>query len=221
MTRIVAGSVGGRRIEVPRCGTRPTSERVRESLFGRLEHYGAVDGARVLDLCAGSGALGLEAASRGAGEVVLVDSSRAAVAVCRANIRALGLRDVRARRARAADFLAGPAPAPMDLVLIDPPYDLDEAGVSAILEPLVRRRDPWLAPGAVVVLERSARSPEPVWPAGLERFGERRYGETLVWFAEPGGAGAAGVAGGAHEPAGTGGAVAPPGTARRPTPCRS
>ena len=105
MTRIVAGSVGGRRIEVPRRGTRPTSERVRESLFGRLEHYGALDGARVLDLCAGSGALGLEAASRGAGEVVLVDSSRAAVAVCRANIRALGLRGVRAAYAKATSLL--------------------------------------------------------------------------------------------------------------------
>lgn len=187
MTRIVAGSVGGRRIEVPRRGTRPTSERVRESLFGRLEHYGTLDGTRVLDLCAGSGALGLEAASRGAGEVVLVDSSRTAVAVCRANIRALGLRGVRAACAKATSFLAGPAFAPMDLVLIDPPYDLDEAGVAAMLAPLVRRRDPWLAPGAVVVLERSARSPEPVWPAGLRRFGEKRYGETRVWFAEPGG----------------------------------
>ena len=192
MTRIVAGSVGGRRIEVPRRGTRPTSERVRESLFGRLEHYGALDGARVLDLCAGSGALGLEAASRGAGEVVLVDSSRTAVAVCRANIRALGLRGVRATCAKATSFLAGPAFAPMDLVLIDPPYDLDEAGVAAMLAPLVRRRDPWLAPGAVVVLERSARSSEPAWPAGLRRFGERRYGETRVWFAEPGGTGAHG-----------------------------
>lgn len=206
MTRIVAGSVGGRRIEVPRRGTRPTSERVRESLFGRLEHYGALDGARVLDLCAGSGALGLEAASRGAGEVVLVDSSRAAVAVCRANIRALGLRGVRAACAKATGFLAGPAFAPMDLVLIDPPYDLDETGVAAMLAPLVRRRDPWLAPGAVVVLERSARSPEPAWPAGLRRFGERRYGETRVWFAEPGGADA---------PGGTGGTGAP-GTAPRP-----
>ena len=195
MTRIVAGSVGGRRIEVPRRGTRPTSERVRESLFGRLEHYGALDGARVLDLCAGSGALGLEAASRGAGEVVLVDSSRAAVAVCRANIRALGLRGVRAACAKATSFLAGPAFAPMDLVLIDPPYDLDEAGVAAMLAPLVRRRDPWLAPGAVVVLERSARSPEPAWPAGLRRFGARRYGETRVWFAEPGGADAPGGTG--------------------------
>ena len=157
----------------------------------------------MLDLCAGSGTLGLKAASRGAGEVVLVDSSRAAVAVCRANIRALGLRGVRAACAKATSFLAGPAFAPMDLVLIDPPYDLDETGVAAMLAPLVRRRDPWLAPGAVVVLERSARSPEPAWPAGLRRFGERRYGETRVWFAEPGGADA---------PGGTGA----PGTAPRP-----
>lgn len=185
MTRIVAGSVGGRRIEVPRRGTRPTSERVRESLFGRLEHYGALDGARVLDLCAGSGALGLEAASRGAGEVVLVDSSRTAVAVCRANIRALGLRGVRAACAKATSFLAGPAFAPMDLVLIDPPYGLGEEELTAMLAPLARGDDPWLAPRAVVVVERSARTPEPAWPAGLERFADRRYGETALWFAEP------------------------------------
>ena len=102
------------------------------------------------------------------------------------------MRGVRAACAKATSFLAGPAFAPMDLVLIDPPYDLDETGVAAMLAPLVRRRDPWLAPGAVVVLERSARSPEPAWPAGLRRFGERRYGETRVWFAEPGGTGAHG-----------------------------
>lgn len=81
MTRIVAGTAGGHRIDVPRSGTRPTSERVREALFARLEHYGIVEGARVLDLCAGSGALGLEAASRGADDVTLVDSARSAVEV--------------------------------------------------------------------------------------------------------------------------------------------
>ena len=112
--------------------------------------------------------------------------------MCRANIRALGLRGVRAACAKATSFLAGPAFAPMDLVLIDPSYDFDEAGVAAMLEPLVRRRDPWLAPGAVVVLERSARSPKPVWPAELKRFGEKRYDKTRVWFAEPGGTGAPG-----------------------------
>ncbi|QPL04700.1 MULTISPECIES: 16S rRNA (guanine(966)-N(2))-methyltransferase RsmD [Actinomyces] len=184
MTRIVAGAVGGRRIDVPRSGTRPTSERVREALFARLEHYDVLRGARVLDLCAGSGALGLEAASRGATDVTLVDSSRTATQVCERNIRSLGLSGVRAVTAKAATFLAGAAGAPADLVLIDPPYDLDEADVLAMLEPLGRERDPWLAPGAVVVLERSTRAPEPVWPAGLRRFGGKRYGETRLWFAE-------------------------------------
>ena len=185
MTRIVAGTVGGRRIEVPRSGTRPTSERVREALFARLDHYGVLDGARVLDLCAGSGALGLEAASRGAGEVALVDSSRSASQTCQRNIRSLGLSGVSAVTAKAATFLAGPAGTPADLVLIDPPYELSEEELAAILIPLVRSEDPWLAPRAVVVVERSTRSPEPTWPAGLERFADKRYGETTIWFAEP------------------------------------
>ena len=185
MTRIVAGTVGGRRIEVPRSGTRPTSERVREALFARLDHYGVLDGARVLDLCAGSGALGLEAASRGAGEVALVDSSRSASQTCQRNIRSLGLSGVSAVTAKAATFLAGPAGTPADLVLIDPPYELSEEELAAILIPLVRSEDPWLAPRTVVVVERSTRSPEPTWPAGLERFADKRYGETTLWFAEP------------------------------------
>ena len=185
MTRIVAGTVGGRRIEVPRSGTRPTSERVREALFARLDHYGVLDGARVLDLCAGSGALGLEAASRGAGDVTLVDSSRAATDTCRCNIRALGLNEVTAVTAKAATFLTGAAGAPVDLVLIDPPYDLTQEELTDILTPLARGEDPWLAPGAVVVVLRATRSAEPAWPAGLARLADKRYGETTVWFAEP------------------------------------
>lgn len=172
---------------MPRSGTRPTSERVREALFARLEHYGVLDGAGVLDLCAGSGALGLEAASRGAREVTLVDSSRGAAAVCRRNTRSLGLPGVRVVTATAAAFLAGAAGAPVDLVLVDPPYDLGEERLTAMLAALARSSDPWLAPRAVVVVERSARSPEPAWPAGLERFADRRYGETVLWFAEPDG----------------------------------
>jgi len=185
MTRIVAGTVGGRRIEVPRSGTRPTSERVREALFARLDHYGVLDSARVVDLCAGSGALGLEAASRGAGDVTLVDSSRAATDACRRNIRALDLRGVRAVTAKAAIFLAGAAGAPVDLVLLDPPYELSEEGLTAILAPLARSEDPWLTASAVVVVERSTRSPEPTWPEGMRRFADKRYGETMIWFAEP------------------------------------
>lgn len=184
MTRIVAGTVGGRRIEVPRSGTRPTSERVREALFARLDHYGVLDSARVVDLCAGSGALGLEAASRGAGDVTLVDSSRATTDTCLRNIRALGLRGVRAVTAKAAIFLAGAAGAPVDLVLLDPPYELSEEGLTAILAPLARSEDPWLTASAVVVVERSTRSPEPTWPEGMRRFADKRYGETTIWFAE-------------------------------------
>jgi len=184
VTRIVAGTAGGRRIDVPRSGTRPTSERVREALFARLEHYGIVEGARVLDLCAGSGALGLEAASRGADDVTLVDSARGAIAVCQRNIRSLGLKGVRAVSAKATTFLKGAAGAPVDLVLIDPPYDLSEADLTMMLTALARSIDPWLAPGAVVVVERSFRSPEPTWPKRLERFSDKRYGESALWFAE-------------------------------------
>src|SRR5699024_5956386 len=91
VTRIVAGTVGGRVLQVPRSGTRPTSERVREALFSRLEHLDVVDGARVLDLYAGSGALGIEAASRGAAQVTLVEAARDAADVCRRNVTSLGL----------------------------------------------------------------------------------------------------------------------------------
>ncbi|VEG74915.1 16S rRNA (guanine(966)-N(2))-methyltransferase RsmD [Actinomyces slackii] len=185
MTRIVAGVAGGRRLEVPTAGTRPTSERVREALFSRLEHYGVVRGARVVDLCAGSGALGLEAASRGAAEVALVDSAKPAVAACQRNARSLGLAGVRVVKASASAYVEGAAGAPVDLVLIDPPYDADQESLAAMLEPLARAEDPWLVPGAVVVVERSTRSPEPPWPAGLRRFSHKRYGETAVWFAEP------------------------------------
>ena len=139
----------------------------------------------MLDLCAGSGALGLEAASRGAADVTLVDSSRRAVAVCRRNIRSLGLAGVRAVTARATAFLAGPAGRSVDLVLIDPPYELRDEELAAMLAPLARADDPWLAPRAVVVVERSSRSPGPAWPRGLEHVADRRYGETSLWFAEP------------------------------------
>ncbi|MDO4242666.1 MAG: 16S rRNA (guanine(966)-N(2))-methyltransferase RsmD [Actinomyces sp.] len=185
MTRIVAGSAGGRRIEVPRAGTRPTSERVREALFSRLEHDGVIDGARVLDLCAGSGALGLEAASRGAVEVVLVDSARQATRVCERNARSLALGGVRTVTARAESFLAGAANAPRDLVLLDPPYQLTEGELAGLLTALARREDPWLSERGLLVVERSTRSPEPVWPEGLRRVTTKRYGETVLWFAEP------------------------------------
>ncbi|MEJ5914910.1 16S rRNA (guanine(966)-N(2))-methyltransferase RsmD [Pseudokineococcus sp. 1T1Z-3] len=187
MTRLVAGAAGGRTLLVPRgSATRPTSERVREALFSRLEHEGLLDGTRVLDLYAGSGALGLEAASRGAAAVVLVEAAREAARACRANVASTGLAGVEVREAPVERVLAAPPGPPLDggadLVLLDPPYDVADDALGAVLRALVSAG--WLAPEAVVVAERSSRSPEPAWPDGLSRYASRRYGETVVWFAE-------------------------------------
>lgn len=181
MTRIVAGSVGGRVIEVPAHGTRPTSERVREAIFSRLEHTGAVEGARVLDLYAGSGALGIEALSRGAASATLVDSGRHAAEAGRRNARALGLGTVRVAQQPAERFTREAPSQGWDLVFLDPPYDVGEAELATVLAQLVGG----LAAGATVVVERSARSPEPSWPAGLERVATKTYGETVVHYAAP------------------------------------
>lgn len=184
MTRIIAGSAGGRRIETPRGdGTRPTSDRVREALFGALESRGAIRGANVLDLFAGSGALGLEAASRGATDVVLVDSSRQAVQCARRNVAVLGLPGVTVVQSTVQRYLGGSpaAGAPADLVFLDPPYALPEEDLARVLAALAVPG--WLGADALVVVERSGRSPEPRWPAGLLGDGVRRYGETALWMA--------------------------------------
>jgi 16S rRNA (guanine966-N2)-methyltransferase len=180
VTRIIAGTVGGRRLEVPKGDlTRPTSDRVREAVFSGLDARGVLQGARVLDLFAGSGALGLEAASRGAAEVVLVDSSRQATEVARRNVNALGIR-AGVVLSSVQRFLAGRTPVQQDVVLIDPPYGIGEDIVGEVLAALVAG---WLAPGGLVVVERSSRGTEPRWPAGLVREAVRRYGETVIWTA--------------------------------------
>jgi 16S rRNA (guanine966-N2)-methyltransferase len=186
MTRIISGLAGGRRIHTPPgTGTRPTSDRVREALFSRLDHLDVVHQRRVLDLYAGSGALGLEAASRGATGVLLVESDWAAVAVARKNIAELGLAGV-SIRADAVErvLLAGPTSQEgrFDLVLADPPYDVTEEALGDVLALLVTHG--WLSDDAFLVVERSARSPEPRWPQGLDGVGERRYGDTKMWFAD-------------------------------------
>lgn len=184
MTRIVAGIAKGRVLKVPLKGTRPTSERVREALFSRLEHMGVLEGAHVLDLYAGTGALGLEAASRGAASVELVEKAPGAARILSENIRVTGLA-ARARRSSVESFLATregrPLVGEVDLVLVDPPYDLPEEELAEVLALL----GPWLAPDALVVVERSTRSPEPQWPDFLVLEDERRWGETLAWFAGP------------------------------------
>jgi 16S rRNA (guanine966-N2)-methyltransferase len=192
VTRIISGACGGRRLEVPRgVGTRPTSDRVREALFSALEHQKVLAGSAILDLYAGSGALGLEALSRGAARATFVESDREAVAVLRRNVAALSLgAAVRVLPEPVERVLlrgAGPGPGAgdsHDLVLADPPYGLGEDDLADVLALLPAHG--WLGSGgsrALVVIERSARSPEPRWPGGLRPVDERRYGETRLWWA--------------------------------------
>lgn len=186
MTRIIAGEFRGRTLATPRgADTRPTTERVREALFSRIESLFDLSGARVLDLYAGSGALGLEAVSRGAERVVLVEAHRRTAQVIAANVAGLGLRAVAEICPEKVDRVLerGPGGEAYDLVLLDPPYPLGEAELSTTLGLLVTHG--WLSVDALVVVERSARSPDPDWPQGLRAIRSRTYGETAVHLAEP------------------------------------
>ncbi len=181
VTRIVAGSAGGRRIEVPPRGTRPTSDRVREALFSALEAAADLDGARVLDLYAGSGALGLECLSRGAEHVTFVESDRRAAHVLRRNASSLGFTGVRIEQASVDVVLAGSPAQAYDVVLADPPYDVDGTHLDRVCSLLAEHE--WTGPGSLVVVERSARSAEPEWVPPLTATRSRRYGETAVHWA--------------------------------------
>ncbi|MCU1594780.1 MAG: methyltransferase [Frankiales bacterium] len=174
MTRIIAGSAGGRRLLVPSgTQTRPTADRAREGLFSSLQSLTDVEGSRFLDLYAGTGAIGLEALSRGAGAATLVDDDPRALAAIRGNVEALGLPAV-VVELEVSRFLAG-EPSPYDVVVLDPPYELD---VDPVLAALV----PWLAEDAVVVAERRTRGPAPAVPEGLRPERSRRYGEATLWY---------------------------------------
>jgi 16S rRNA (guanine966-N2)-methyltransferase len=185
VTRIIAGRAGGRRIAVPPgTGTRPTSDRVREALFASLESLlGGFDGLRVLDLYAGSGAIGLEALSRGAREVLLVESDRRAAQVIRGNLATLGLSGASVQARAAEQLAAGTAPASYDVVFADPPYTLGADALAQLLADLLAHG--WLAPDAVVVVERARRS-DWTWPAGFEPLRDRRYGDTVLHYAQRG-----------------------------------
>ena len=181
MTRIVAGQARGRRLAVPPAGTRPTADRVREALFSAIDARIDLRGARVLDLFAGSGALGLEALSRGAASVTLVESQPRAAAVIGKNIAAVGLPGATVLRTTAAAALAGWAGEPLDVVLVDPPYDIAGDQVTALLAALAS--GDLLAGGALVALERPVKAADTVWPEGLEPGRVRRYGDTRIEIA--------------------------------------
>lgn len=170
-------------LDVADAGTRPTSDRVRESLFGALESADALRGAAVLDLYAGSGALGLEAVSRGAASADLVEKSPQAAAIVQRNAakvaKSVGREvPITVHRTAAASFLGGPR-GPYDLVFVDPPYELSEDDLTHALALLV----PSLSAHAIVVVERARRTPQPVLPPGLRHDRAKKYGDTILWWA--------------------------------------
>jgi 16S rRNA (guanine966-N2)-methyltransferase len=187
VTRIIAGFAGSLQLAVPKFGTRPTSDRVREAIFSALDARGLLNGARVLDLYSGSGALGLEAASRGASSVTLVDRANAASKIGSENaarVRRAAPRDavpdIVVSSQPAQSFIGGSL-AEWDVVFLDPPYELGGLELVHNLEALVPR----LAPDAVVVVERAARDREPTWPDGLSRDRRTTYGDTAVYWLSP------------------------------------
>ncbi len=188
MTRIIAGSERGRRLAVPAHGTRPTSDRVRESLFSTLTSIFLGAGIpwsqlQVLDLYAGSGALGLEAASRGAERVVLVEKSHASAACIRANIAAVGLEGVSLIQAAVEGLSQRAAQQHSGLVFADPPYEVSSVRLANTLAALLDAG--WIAPDAYIVVERPAQDHESPFPDDWHEFDQRRYGDTLLWYGRP------------------------------------
>jgi 16S rRNA (guanine966-N2)-methyltransferase len=184
MTRVIAGRAGGRRLAVPPGnGTRPTSDRAREGLFSTWQSLlgGPLQGERVLDLYAGSGAVGLEALSRGASHTLLVEADARAARTIRENVKNLGLPGAEVRAGKAEQIIQQPAPAqPYDLVFLDPPYRVTDHDLREIL--LTLRSEHWLAPEALVTVERSTRGGEFKWPPGFDAVKARRYGEGTFWY---------------------------------------
>ena len=185
MTRIIAGKLGSLRLAGPAKATRPTSDRVKESVFAKLDALDALDNSIVWDLFAGTGALGLEALSRGAKAVVLVEADRSAAEVCKQNIAKalLGLSKQNAagtvslKNVRVEKFLAGQS-TKANLVLLDPPYDFEPAGLSSILQALTTL----VEEHGLIVLETSSKAKQPELPNGLVLEDTKTYGDTAVWF---------------------------------------
>jgi 16S rRNA (guanine966-N2)-methyltransferase len=181
MTRIIGGRAGGRHLLVPPGrSTRPTSDRAREGLFNTLSTRVDLAGARVADLYAGSGAIGLEALSRGASHVLLVDRDPAAVRALRRNVASLGLSGAEIRQASVARVVQNTPGNPYEVIFLDPPYAMSDIELGEVLSKV--RSGAWLTADGVCVVERSHRSGPVAWPDGLCALRDRRYGEGVLWY---------------------------------------
>ena len=165
----------------PGQGTRPTSDRAREALFSTLDSVlGGLDGLRLIDAYAGSGAVGLEALSRGASAALLIESDRRAAEVARANLAALALPGGRLAVEKVEKLAAQPCTDPYDILFLDPPYALETAAVAQTVSAFAAHG--WLGSSSVVCVERAARDPEWAWPEGFTPLRSRDYGEAMLWY---------------------------------------
>lgn len=181
MTRVIAGIYGGRRLQSPPGdNTRPTTDRVREALFSSLQsEFGGLEGLRFLDLFAGSGAIGLEAASRGATHIDLVEVDRVAAQVITANIAALKATAAKVKCQPVERFAKGKPTAPYDVIFLDPPYAYEHQSLAQLLQ--ILGTPDWLAEGGIVVVERSRRD-DFAWPEPLSPLRDKKYGDTVLWY---------------------------------------
>jgi 16S rRNA (guanine966-N2)-methyltransferase len=180
MTRIIAGKARGRPLAVPKSGTRPTSDRAREGLFSTLGSLLDLEGIAFLDLYAGSGAVGIEALSRGAATATLVESNPQAAQVIRANLASAGLSGGNVDTRTVSTFLARPAPRAYDVVFLDAPYERDVVEDTVLL-----LEHGWVGADTVSCVERASRSGPYPWPEGWEPIRERVYGEATIWYGRP------------------------------------
>ena len=184
--RVISGRFKGVALTTPKSGTRPTTDRTKEAIFSHLDSWGVLDDARVLDLFAGTGALGIEALSRGARELVAVESSAPAAALIAQTLTALKHNRSweHGMSARVIKYAAcASAVAPFDVIFIDPPYAFETNDCNQLLADLASRE--LTSSNTVIILERSTRSEEPTAPENWEITDRRDYGETAVYYIEP------------------------------------
>ena len=186
--RVIAGMAKGRNLISPIGTTRPTSDRAREALFSSLEsEFGSLNNLSMLDLYCGSGAVGVEALSRGAAIVTAIDNDEKATNIARQNFEIIeklaGIGTYSVITMSAGKFLDKPADLPYDIVFLDPPYELPNNEIEKNLSSLMSNK--YLKPSTVIAIERDSKSRPLTWPTGLSEVKERKYGAATIYYAEP------------------------------------